>query len=325
MTDQQLATLSPEQLQQLAQQVAHVAPTSAQVAPIAAPQQPAQAAQAAQAAQVEMPNMSLAQTRMTMAEKVEWCKLMSQGTMVPKQYQGSPSNVLFALEYAEAVGVPAIHALTSVSVVNGKPSPMADLMITLTRKAGHTTWTEVSEDGESATTYIIRKDMPERTFSETFDRKLAEKAGLWGKQGPWSQYPDVMLANRSKSRAVRMHCNEVLAGVDTSAEEQADMEDQADNDQQDTEQVEEKKPKGIAAAKARGRKRTTAKKTEEKPAKEAPADPDNLSPAAVAMLNGAREGDGDARREWWRQAKSLSEPECAYVRAEIEAMSEENN
>lgn len=323
MTDQQLATLSPEQLQQLAKQVAHVAPTSAQVAPIAAPQQPAQAAQPAQ---TEMPNMSLAQTRMTMAEKVEWCKLMSQGTMVPKQYQGSPSNVLFALEYAEAVGVPAIHALTSVSVVNGKPSPMADLMITLTRKAGHTTWTEVSEDGESATTYIIRKDMPERTFSETFDRKLAEKAGLWGKQGPWSQYPDVMLANRSKSRAVRMHCNEVLAGVDTSAEEQADMEDQADDEQQDTKQLEEKKPKGIAAAKARGRKRaTTAKKAEEKPAEEAPVDPDNLSPAAVAMLNDAREGDGDTRRELWRQAKGLSEPECAYVRAEIEAMSEETN
>lgn len=260
-------------------------------------------------------SMSLSQTRMSMQEKVEWCKLMSAGDMVPKQYQGSPSNVLFALEYAEAVGVPAIHALTSIAVVNGKPSPMSDLMITLTRKAGHKTWTEVSEDGESATTYVIRNDMPERTFSETFDRKLAEKAGLWGKSGPWSQYPDVMLANRSKSRAVRMHCNEVLAGVDTSAEEAIDMLEGEVVDEPEQKPSETKKPKGIAAARSRSRKAKDA------PAKKAEVDaPDNLSDGAQTILADAQAGDVDTRRALWHEAKNLDEHERLFVQAEIEAM-----
>ena len=170
-------------------------------------------------------SMSLSQTRMTIEEKVEWCKLMSAGDMAPKQYQGKPSNVLFALEYAEAVGVPAIHALMSIAVINGKPSPSSELMVTLARKAGHKVWTELADDKLSATTFVVRADMPDKVFSDTFDKQLAQQAGLWGKSGPWVNYPDVMLANRSKSRAIRMACPEVLAGVTTSAEEQADMVD----------------------------------------------------------------------------------------------------
>lgn len=268
-------------------------------------------------------SMSLSQSRMSMAEKVEWCKLMSQGDMAPKQYQGKPSNVLFALEYAEAVRVPAIHALMSIAVINGKPSPSAELMVTLARQAGHKVWTEVADDRLSATTYVVRKDMPDRVFSDTFDRKLAEQAGLWGKQGPWSQYPDVMLANRSKSRAVRMACAEVLAGVTTSAEEQQDMLDGEVVDESQEQRAE--KPKGIAAAKKRTRKAKAEAKPEPKRDEQPAADPANLSDGAVSMLADARRGDADARRELWKAAGKLDEAECLYVRAEIEAMNQEDN
>lgn len=275
-------------------------------------------------------DMSLAQTAMTMEEKIEWCKLMSQGDMAPKQYQGKPSNVLFALEYAQAVKVPAIHALMSIAVINGKPSPSAELMVTLARQAGHKVWTEVADDRLSATTYVVRGDMPDKVFSDTFDKKLAQQAGLWGKQGPWTNYPDVMLANRSKSRAIRMACAEVLAGVTLSAEEQEDMIDGEIVDVAE-EKPKQEKPKGLAAARKRTRKAPAKKapaKEEPAPApemEEVPADPANLSEGAIAILADARKGDHGTRRDLWKAAANLDEAECQYVRAEIEAMNEEEN
>lgn len=273
-------------------------------------------------------SMSLSQTRMTIEEKVEWCKLMSAGDMAPKQYQGKPSNVLFALEYAEAVGVPAIHALMSIAVINGKPSPSSELMVTLARKAGHKVWTELADDRLSATTFVVRADMPDKVFSDTFDRDLAQQAGLWGKSGPWVNYPDVMLANRSKSRAIRMACPEVLAGVTTSAEEQADMVDGEVVDEAETtpQKQTKAKPKGIAAARSRARKAKAEPKQEPKGTPgEASAVPDNLSEGAQAILTDAQEGDVAKRRAMWNEAKNLDEQERLFVQAEIEAMMEDDN
>lgn len=334
MNDRQMfdenPTITPEQAEQIAKivQGRSLQPQQFYSAPLGQweplPDQVAAEARQHVNQQVQQ-NMSLSQSRMTMEEKVEWCKLMSAGDMAPRQYQGSPSNVLFALEYAEAVGVPAIHALMSIAVINGKPSPSAELMVTLTRKAGHKVWTEVADDGLSATTYVERADMPGKVFSDTFDKAKAQTAGLWGKTGPWQNYPDVMLANRSKSRCIRMACPEVLAGVTMSAEEQADM---VDGEVVDETEKKQAKPKGLAAAKKRTRKAPAKKKPEpalEQEQGEESVDPANLSEGAVAMLTDARKGDADTRRELWKAAGNLDEAECLYVRAEIEAMNQEDN
>lgn len=316
MSELQLSQAELDVIRQIGAQLASPPQQQADLEAVAVPQQAAP--------QVQQ-NMSLSQSRMTMEEKVEWCKLMSAGDMAPRQYQGSPSNVLFALEYAEAVGVPAIHALMSIAVINGKPSPSAELMVTLTRKAGHKVWTEVADDGLSATTYVERADMPGKVFSDTFDKAKAQTAGLWGKSGPWQNYPDVMLANRSKSRCIRMACPEVLAGVTMSAEEQADM---VDGEVVDETEKKQAKPKGLAAAKKRTRKAPAKKKPEpalEQEQGEESVDPANLSEGAVAMLTDARKGDADTRRELWKAAGNLDEAECLYVRAEIEAMNQEDN
>lgn len=83
------------------------------------------------------------------------------------------------------------------------------------------------------------------------------------------------------------------------------------------------KSKGIAAAK----KRTRKAKAEAKPErdKQPAADPANLSDGAVSMLADARKGDAAARRELWKAAGNLDEAECLYVRAEIEAMNQEDS
>jgi hypothetical protein len=49
----------------------------------------------------------------------------------------------------------------------------------------------------------------------------AKKAGLWGKQGPWTQYPRRMLQMRARGFALRDAFPDVLRGLVT-AEEAAD-------------------------------------------------------------------------------------------------------
>lgn len=151
--------------------------------------------------------------------KKEYAILLSRSNLLPRQYQGNPANLLFALEYADAVGVSRIHALISIAVINGKPSPSSDLMATLVRRAGHKL--RVTGDDKSATAQLIRSDDPDFVFEAVWDEAKARKAGLWGNRGPWTNYPAAMLRARAISEVVRMGAADCLAGAVYTPEEAA--------------------------------------------------------------------------------------------------------
>ena len=50
----------------------------------------------------------------------------------------------------------------------------------------------------------------------------AKRAGLWGKSGPWTQYPDRMLLFRARGFALRDAFGDYLRGLRT-VEEQGDI------------------------------------------------------------------------------------------------------
>lgn len=143
-------------------------------------------------------------------EKMEWSKAMSTGSLLPQQYRQNPGNLLFAAEYADNLGVGRIHVLTSIAVINGKPSPSADLMAAMVRTHGHKL--RVYGDDTHATAELIRSDDPDFTFTAVWDIAKAQKAKLWGNKGPWSQYPAAMLRARAISEVVRMGAQDVMAG-----------------------------------------------------------------------------------------------------------------
>lgn len=150
-------------------------------------------------------------------QTMEWCNAMAQGDLLPQQYRNKPANIMFAAEYADAIGVSRIHVLTSIAVINGRPSPSADLMASMARTAGHRLRVTVNE--MSATAVLIRKDDPDFKFSATWDEARAKRAKLWGKSGPWSQYPEAMLRSRAISEVIRLGCPEVMAGAIYTPEE----------------------------------------------------------------------------------------------------------
>lgn len=153
----------------------------------------------------------------TLAEKIEWARAMSTGTMLPRAYQNNPANLLFALEYADTLGIPRINALTSIHVVDGKPTASADLIASLVRKAGHKL--RVVGDDTYAEAIIIRADDPDFEYKARWDEAKARKAGKWGSKGPWSLYPAAMLRSRAITEVARMAASDALYGVIYTAEE----------------------------------------------------------------------------------------------------------
>lgn len=142
-------------------------------------------------------------------------------SLLPAAYRGNPANVLIAVGLGKAIGIAPAQALYDIYVVNGRPSPSANLMAALVRRAGHKI--RISGDATSCTATLIRKDDPDEPFAATWTLEQARAAGLAGKD-TWKAYPAAMLRSRAIAEVVRMGASECVLGMDYSAEEMRDVE-----------------------------------------------------------------------------------------------------
>lgn len=149
-------------------------------------------------------------------DKIRYAQALSGSNLLPKQYRDQPANLLFALEYADALGVAPINAITSIHVIEGKPSASADLIASLVRRAGHRL--RVSGDDTFAEATILRADDPDYPFTVRWDMAKARQAGLTGK-GVWKAYPSAMLRSRAITEVARMAAPDALFGVIYTPEE----------------------------------------------------------------------------------------------------------
>jgi hypothetical protein len=153
---------------------------------------------------------------MELATKMDYARAMASSNLLPKQYQNNPANLLFALEYADALGVSPINAITSIHVIEGKPSASADLIAAMIRRAGHKL--RVTGDDTRATAVLIRADDPEFEYEATWTIDKARAASLTGKS-VWKNYPGAMLRSRAITEVARMGASDALFGVVYTPEE----------------------------------------------------------------------------------------------------------
>lgn len=248
----------------------------------------------------------------TLAEMMEWSKAMSTGDMLPRQYRGNPANLMFACEYADALGIPRINALTSIHVIDGKPTASADLIASLVRKAGHKLRVEGDDTYAEAT--IIRADDPDYVPKPVrWDEAKARKAGKWASKGPWTNYPAAMLRSRAITEAARMWASDALYGVIYTAEELGGTIDEDGAPvaarQQQRPQVVSSRPRSIAEALG-----------EPEDAEVVSVDVDSLLAAIEAAES------KDVLRELWKQTATLPAQEKddiqALIMGRIQGMSE---
>lgn len=159
---------------------------------------------------------------------------VSASGLAPKGLQ-SREAIFVAIQLGLEVGMTPMAALQNIAPINGRPSIWGDAQLGIVRSTGELeAFEEWFEQGgkrlpRNPTTFpddtiavcrVKRKGYPP---AETgFSVQDAKTAGLWGKDGPWRQYPFRMLKARARSFALRDQFGDALRGM-MSAEEAGDI------------------------------------------------------------------------------------------------------
>lgn len=151
-------------------------------------------------------------------EALRFADILSKSSIVPKDYQGNPGNILVAVQWGAELGLPPLQAMQNIAVINGRPAVWGDAIIALVRASGLLESID-EEIGDNACTCTVKR-RGEPAISRTFTREDAKLAGLLGKQGPWQQYPKRMLQMRARGWALRDAFADVLRGVHVGEEAQ---------------------------------------------------------------------------------------------------------
>lgn len=142
-------------------------------------------------------------------------EIMAASGMMPKNIE-RPETVFVAVQMGLEVGLSPMQAVQNIAVVNGRPTIWGDAMLGLVRGSG--LLAAISEvttgegDATAAVCTVTRRDDPGETVGR-FSVADAKRAGLWGKAGPWTQYPRRMLQMRARGYALRDKFSDVLKGL----------------------------------------------------------------------------------------------------------------
>lgn len=160
-------------------------------------------------------------TPRNLGEAMELAKVMANSDIVPNEFRKKPENILIAIQLGAEVGLAPMQALQNIYVVNGKPSMWGDAVLGLIKGSGLLEDFEETfdEKAQRATCRSRRKDNKTDVI-RTFSMEDAKKSGLWGKQGPWTNYPNRMLQMRARSWNLRDNFPDVLKGLNVREEVQ---------------------------------------------------------------------------------------------------------
>lgn len=149
-------------------------------------------------------------------EAMKLAEILSDSSIVPKDFIGKPGNVLVAIQWGMELGLKPMQAMQNIAVINGRPSLWGDAVLALVLASPLCEYIEEWEENGTAYCKVKRRGKPEDI--QQFGDEEAKKAGLIGKQGPWAQYPQRMKKMRARSFAVRDNFADVLKGIQIAEE-----------------------------------------------------------------------------------------------------------
>lgn len=170
----------------------------------------------------------------SMDDLYRFATAVAKSGLAPKGIE-TPEAIFVALEMGLEVGLPMMAALQNIAVINGRPAIWGDAQLAVVRSTGELALFEewYEEAGKrlprnpaaftDATTAVCRVQRHGYEPAETaFSVADAKRANLWGKSGPWTQYPARMLKHRARSFALRDQFGDALRGLRTVEEVQDD-------------------------------------------------------------------------------------------------------
>ena len=184
--------------------------------------------------QVSNTNRGFAPT--TLAEAVQFSEMLASSSMVPRAYQGKPQDVLVCVQWGYEMGLAPMQALQNIAVINGKPSVYGDAAMALVQASAVCEDVEEYFEEEGTVNPVavcVAKRKGRKPVTVRFSVEDAKRAGLWGKQGPWSAYPKRMMQMRARGFALRDAFPDVLKGMITAEEAQDYPEEAKPRDSKD--------------------------------------------------------------------------------------------
>ena len=152
-----------------------------------------------------------------------FAKMVAASEFAPKDFKGKPESCLLAIQHGSEVGLSPMQSLQSIAVINGRPTIWGDAALALVQACSVCEYVREYLEGEgdnlTAVCEAKRQGYPAPT-TVRFSVADAKKASLWGKTGPWTQYPSRMLQLRARGFALRNAFADALRGLVTAEEAQ---------------------------------------------------------------------------------------------------------
>lgn len=154
----------------------------------------------------------------TFDEIKTFAHIAARTELVPKSFQGKPDAIFVAAQMGAELGLTPMQSLQNIAVINGRAALWGDAVLALvTSHRDCEDITETFDEAKMSATCTIKR-RGRTPIVSTFSEQDAQRAGLWGKAGPWTQYPKRMLQMRARGFAARDAFPDALRGLVTVEE-----------------------------------------------------------------------------------------------------------
>ena len=150
-------------------------------------------------------------------------QMVAKTDFAPKDFKNKPESCMLAGQHGAELGLGPMQSLQCIAVINGRPTIWGDAALALVQSSAVCEFISEAVEGDGdqmvATCIAKRRGYPAPSAIK-FSVADAKRAGLWGKSGPWTQYPKRMLQLRARGFALRDAFPDVLKGLVTAEEAQ---------------------------------------------------------------------------------------------------------
>lgn len=155
----------------------------------------------------------------TLERYTQLATTLAQSTLLPQHFQGSPANVLVALDLAERANVSPFMVMMNLFFIDGQPCFNGKYCVAaLNRKYKNIDYVFSGDEDSYGCAVVANVDGVEKRGS-TITVGLAKVEGWWDRPGSkWATMTDQMLRYRAASFFAKAFAPEVLMGMLTLEE-----------------------------------------------------------------------------------------------------------
>jgi hypothetical protein len=151
--------------------------------------------------------------------------LLSNSSLVPKEYQNNIPNCVIALNMASRMVADPLMVMQNLYIVYGRPGWSSQFLISTFNTSGRFSALRYEWIGQRGTdkfgckAWAIEKASGEKLEGSTVTIEIAKKEGWYTKNGSkWQTMSDQMLMYRAASWFIRVYAPEMAMGMHTAEE-----------------------------------------------------------------------------------------------------------